>query len=626
MNGKNPSETLNRLLERLEKVLAASALVSSLRKLVHSQARLQDGRPVTPAERAILEAQGNVCADWSRVRCLPDGDWTSVRNNVLAGDIFFSGFRGECTGLDGRKWAAGMVDCRVRDAVIGNACLYRVSLLECQIIEAGAILVDVGILDCPAPTLFSLGRIFHPGTESGARGAWMCDGFTLSDYMDAISLPAEAQNVFQKKLDAALDKLPSRFGYVGSGAQVMQTRHLHGVWIGPGATVSGASLIRESALLSTPEQPCRVLEEGWIEHSLLLPGTRVAAGGKVSGSVLLTNASVDWGGMVKESVIGSGSEVSKGEIQASIVGPDVGFHHQSLLISALWPEGRGNIAYGAMVGSNHTGRKPDQEIRPGEGNFFGLGCSIKFPANFSAAPYSLFAAGIIALPQRLACPFSLITQPLTTLPELRPGLNEIIPGWMWSDNAYALVRRSYKLAGGFLNSRLFEPRLARLVLSALQALRAVPANLDYYLEEHAPGLGKNFLHSENLSRSLAAYVDYLWFFLMKVHTDPSTVSSQDEKKESVEFEFSETVTALKKELGALGNAKIFLAAQKHRLPAFKSSMLACLTKDDKRGRRIFEDYADFHSPASEDPIFVRLLVEFEALAHRLDAFCSSSGV
>lgn len=32
---------------------------------------------------------------------------------------------------------------------------------------------------------------------------------------------------------------------------------------------------------------------------------------------------------------------------------------------ALWPEGRGNVAYGANVGSNHTGKLADQEAVPG---------------------------------------------------------------------------------------------------------------------------------------------------------------------------------------------------------------------------------------------------------------------
>ena len=73
------------------------------------------------------------------------------------------------------------------------------------------------------------------------------------------------------------------------------------------------------------------------------------------------------------------------------------FHSHSFL--ALWFYGKGNIGYGANVGSNHTGRLPDQECIPGEGVFFGLGCNIKYPCNFAKAPYSLIASGITLLPQ-----------------------------------------------------------------------------------------------------------------------------------------------------------------------------------------------------------------------------------
>ena len=62
-------------------------------------------------------------------------------------------------------------------------------------------------------------------------------------------------------------------------------------------------------------------------------------------------------------------------------------------------EGKGNIGYGANIGSNHTGRLPDKECYPGEGVFFGLGCNIKYPCNFQHAPYSLIASGITLLPQ-----------------------------------------------------------------------------------------------------------------------------------------------------------------------------------------------------------------------------------
>jgi hypothetical protein len=142
----------------------------------------------------------------------------------------------------------------------------------------------------------------------------------------------------------------------------------------------------------------------------------------------------------------------------------------------------------------------------------------------------------------------------------------------------------------------------------------VPAHLDYYLEEHAKGLGKNFLHSENLSRSLAAYVDYLWFFLMQIHVDKQTNAS--------DAEMTAVVSAIKKELGASGDAKVFLAAQKHRLPAFQANILTCLSKDDTRGRHIFEDYGDFHPAPAQDPVYIQLAQELAEFSNRLDVFCA----
>src|SRR5262249_14648712 len=122
-----------------------------------------------------------------------------------------------------------------------------------------------------------------------------------------------------------------------------------------------------------------------------------------------------------------GGHLAEGEISSSLIGPLVGFHHQSMLIATFWPTGRGNVGYvyssaqgvlshpfyfrryGANCGSNHTSRVSDQSMWPGEGVFFGLGSSLKFPLNLSRAPYSVIATGVVFGPGRLDFPFSLIT-------------------------------------------------------------------------------------------------------------------------------------------------------------------------------------------------------------------------
>src|SRR5262249_41384678 len=141
---------------------------------------------------------------------------------------------------------------------------------------------------------------------------------------------------------------------------------------------------------------------------------------------------------VTASLLGPNTAVAQGEVTASLVGPFVGFHHQALLIAALWPEGKGNVSHGANAGCNPTSRAPDQEFRPGEGLFLGLGANVKFPADFTRSPYTVLACGVMTLPQRLAFPFSLVNTPSASWPDVPPAYNELVPGWMLSDNLYAL--------------------------------------------------------------------------------------------------------------------------------------------------------------------------------------------
>jgi hypothetical protein len=75
-------------------------------------------------------------------------------------------------------------------------------------------------------------------------------------------------------------------------------------------------------------------------------------------------------------IYGPDSHVSGGEVHCTIFGPNANSHHQSLLIGILWPLGRGNVGYGSNVGSNHTGRIPDQETSVGEGTVSYLASSV----------------------------------------------------------------------------------------------------------------------------------------------------------------------------------------------------------------------------------------------------------
>jgi hypothetical protein len=267
--------------------------------------------------------------------------------------------------------------------------------------------------------------------------------------------------------------------------------------------------------------------------------------------------------IVKSSFVGSFSHVGEAEVSNSLIGPLVQIHHHCLLISALWAEGRGNVGYGANVGSNHTGRMPDQEIVPGLGQFFGLGCSIKFPANFSEAPFTMIATGVVCEPQRLKFPFSLIKKNAGTL-DNHNNFNEIIPGWVYSKNIYGVFRSIYKWdkrSGTKNNLELFFSKLMlNPVIYACNALKGFLHGKNTLRpmakEEELPGLGSNYVKTENIGKIIEAYELYIEdynFYQKNKKLNPSVIARIEEN----------------------------------------------LKKDEIRGQKIFDDYMDFH-PKDED--------------------------
>lgn len=298
---------------------------------------------------------------------------------------------------------------------------------------------------------------------------------------------------------------------------------------------------------------------------------RVENGAFVQDSIVENNTVITENAVVKSSFISSFSYVGEAEITSSFVGPLTQIHHHSLLISALWALGRGNIGYGANVGSNHTGRMPDQEIIPGLGQFFGLGCNVKFPANFSDAPFTIIATGVTCEPQILRFPFALIKSPSLITDSSNgaelAGLNEIIPGWVYAKNAYGIFRNVYKwnMRCGHNDGLdiLFSAEVGRSVIAACEILEKFSSAETFsqtatekitgklLTEKSLANLGSNFLRAENIELAVEAYQLF-----------------------GEDFEYYIKTKKLNKEI--------------------YKRVEYCLERDYARGKKIFDDYEEFH--------------------------------
>jgi hypothetical protein len=382
-------------------------------------------------------------------------------------------------------------------------------------------------------------------------------------------------------------------------------KRIRDAYIGTAAEILNGVDLVDSAVLSSDTEPTCIDGGAAVTGSVLQPGVQVGGMAIVRHSILCEHSGVDAHATVETSLIGPNTTIAKGEVTASLVGPFVGFHHQSMLIAACWPEGKGNVAHGAMVGSNHTGRAPDQEFWPGEGLFLGLGCAVRYPADFSEAPYSVISMGVSTLPPKVRFPFSLITVPAEPLGaeggHVPRAYNEIVPGWGLSQNAYGLVRMELKFAKRdqarrhVFDYKVLRPQIMRSVREARERLLAITVMKPVYLDEDIPGLGRNFLREEVRLQAIETYTRALRRYCLRLLLAEQEGDVQIPGSAELAHELARVLLP---GVGLKDRMQLLIEIER----ANAEQVLASKRSDDERGARIVPGYADAHVGADEDPV------------------------
>lgn len=594
---------MQRLL-KLKKVLKNSVFATAVENFKAIKASTAKCRALTEAEIQVLVKNGNRSESWAKVMVDPDFDPTRIHGSTFAGEVFLPRFFGTLLLPGDISYPTGIYDSFVHNCIIENALIYRVAMLSNELIRVGAVVENVGSLVSSGKINYMIGTSMSVGNEMGGRRLLVFPEIS-TDLVDAQLFhkpEAEVAKAFAEQLQAYREETALPFGVVGKGAVISNTNIIRNSWIGAHARVEGAAKIRNSVILSSLEESSHIYDSVILENSDVQMGVTVHTGAEVQGSILMNRTKVACKAIVKSSIIAPCCHIEEGEVNSSYMGPMTQMHHHSLLIAALWPEGCGNLGYGANVGSNHTGRMPDQEVMPGQGLFFGLGVNIKFPANYRESPFTLIASGVTTLPQRLKFPFSLIRPGDPQLNGVPAKLNEIVPGWNYARNAYALDRNAYKYSirgkgvvpPAFCS--IFNAETVRAVYDAYCRLQ-VSVIRDVYTKEHIDGLGENFLRERVRQQALHTYAEYMERYVLEtimtlVVNDNSLQSlpvkelrrliTTDSNKDIVRVvPLPETFEELIKRYRQL--EKDWFERVSHGLD-----------KDNERGREIFDDYDDAH--------------------------------
>lgn len=589
---------------KLKKVLKNSVLASVVENFKALKASLVKYRPLSPSEIEQLEKNGNRCDDWSKVLVDPAFVPNCIYSSVFMGEVYLPAFFGTLLLPGDVSFPTGIYDSLVHNCIIENALVYKVAMLSNTLVRRGAVVQNVGSFVGSGKINYMMSSGINVGNEMGGRTVRVFPEIT-TDLIDAqlfSKADAEIESAFEEQLRIYRDESLLPYAVVGKGAVVSNTNIVRNSWVGSHARIEGASKIRNSVILSSLEEGTHIYDSVILENSGVQQGVKVHTGAEVQGSLLMERSKVGSKAIVKSAIVAPCCHIEEAEVNSSYVGPMTQMHHHSLLIAALWPSGCGNLGYGANVGSNHTGRMPDQEIMPGIGMFFGLGVNIKFPANYSESPFTLIASGVTTMPQRLKFPFSLVRPGDSHMTSVASRLNEILPGWNFTKNAYAMDRNAFKYSvrgKGVVNAShysMFNPEVARFVFDAYNRLRMVEVR-DIYTKEHIDGLGENFMRERVRQDALHAYSEYLEHYVLDmliglVEADNSLcLLAPKELRRLVSGDVNKDIARVVPMPDSFDEMiKRFRTLEKEWFDRVGHG----LDRDNSRGREIFDDYDSAH--------------------------------
>ncbi|HSV97807.1 MAG TPA: DUF4954 family protein [Spirochaetota bacterium] len=610
---------MNAIIKTLDNVIARSPFIASILAIQNGDG--SSFRMLTDNEITQLQNQGNRSREWELVR---------VCEGFTPESIFDSTFAGEC--LIGRfdkidlnirasiTHRAGIYNSMVIGSTISDNCLIRdVGIIANYHIGNNAVIFQVKELSASGKRGFGNGSTITIGNETGGR--------EIASYAEMTIPVAEAvlrnrnnpelQRSYANFIESYMSRCTLLHGVVGANARVASTSIIKDSYIGGDVNIDGATLVENCTVLGSPGEETTISHGSIVRNSCVQWGCKVTSMAIVENSILTEHSHVERHGKATNSIIGPNSGIAEGEVTSSLIGPFVGFHHQSMLIAALWPEGKGNIGYGANIGSNHTSRAPDQEIWCGEGLFFGLGVNVKFPANYVNSPYSVIATAVVTLPQKVEFPFSLIAKPESRPAGIPEPYNELFPGWVLAHNLYAILRnegkfkKRNKARRTEFNFKVFRPDTVKKMISARESLAGIAEIKETYTSDDIAGAGKNFMTEKSRREGIHTYSFFIQYYALlalmeKLSKDlalkkgPASVYEPD--SDNTEWEFVRDILTSEQFDRAGPRDNMSRLIQFHQ--TVLKNTIQSKEKDDIRGRRIIDDY-DHINVKAEDDGFIR---------------------
>lgn len=298
-------------------------------------------RSLTAAEQARLEQNLCVAEDWSSVYVTEGFDPAYCRQVCFSGVVKI-GATIKVHELDGGvRVHSGLDHCHLHNCVVGdNVFISRVHrYIANYFIDDDTRIANVDTIHVEGSTTFGNGTRVSVLNETGGREVVITDCLSAQvAYMMAFYRHDEELTERLVSLsETYAAEVRSPMGYIGVDVVIKDCSTLKNMYVGDAARITGASLLENGSLNSTPLAPVR------IGHNVIAQDFICASGACIYDGCTLSNCFVGQGTHMShlfsahDSLFFANCQAENGEACAVFAGPyTVTMHKSSLLIAGYY--------------------------------------------------------------------------------------------------------------------------------------------------------------------------------------------------------------------------------------------------------------------------------------------------
>ncbi len=235
----------------------------------------------------------------------------------------------------------GIHNCRFKGCVeIGERVSIEnigCSLSDCRV-EDGAVIENVGLIECSGASRFGGGTEVRAVNEGGGREVILFEGLTaqIAYVMAMYRHRTTTLERLTEMIENELKSSQSSMCVIGKGAIVRNCGVLRDVRIGAHAKVEGASWLENGTMVSSAEEPARVGADAKMYDFIMLGGAQVTDGAVLRRCFVGQNVKI---GALSgtDTLFFANSHFENGETCSVFAGPySVSHHKSSLLIAGMF--------------------------------------------------------------------------------------------------------------------------------------------------------------------------------------------------------------------------------------------------------------------------------------------------